>query len=152
MYIESWNSAISQDPGERLFIITKEGEDIYIDADIEENMNLTDEEYDAGYPNGYRVELYGQGDPYWKLRNDEILNPNLSAIGEQRGSVAGRITFYYEDEDDWSYYDNAYECMADIVSEDIRSKGVAVISEPSEVFDLEDGQWAVMFDLDGKYL
>ena len=151
MYIASWNDIIAGDPDEGLFVITKEGDDIYIDADIEENMNLTDEECDLGYNNELRVEYYGQGDPYWKLDNDEILDPNLSAIGEVRGRVAGGITFYYESEDDWSYYANAYECMADLVSEDIKSKGVAVLSELEEIFDLEDGQWAVLFDTAGGY-
>lgn len=142
MYYISREEAISRDPAEAICTISKERGKIAIVADIEENLNLDDGDYNLPYPNDFRVEYYHDGD--WTLGRELVLDPSASAVGEQRGCVAGGIEFYYEAREDWEYYATPYDCLFDLLP--YSHDEVAVIEDLSELYDLDDGVWHVIID------
>ena len=133
--------ATAYEPGEDLYTVEVNAGSIIIVADLEENLNLYGDE--EGYDDEkcrYRVEVYDHGD--WTLDPELIADPHESAIGEQRGLVAGGITFYFEDSNDWFDYPDVYACLFDIVRD--ANEEVALLDDVTEVFDLPDGVWHVI--------
>lgn len=133
--------AAAYEPGEDLYTIEIEGGSIAIVADVEENLNLYGDE--EGYDDEkcrYRVELYSHGD--WTLDPDLLSDPDESAVGEQRGYVAGGITFYFEDSNDWFDYPNVYACLFDVAGP--AHDDVVMLDDLSEIFDLDDGVWHII--------
>ena len=137
----SFDDVVSMNPGERLWTVQKEEGSYYIVADIEENMNLFDEDFEAFSDKdlSYRVENYYSGN--WVLDPQILFDPNESAVGERRGEVPGGIEFYFEDADDWSFYSNVYECYFEVAG---AGGWIIEIDELEDLKKLPDGIYNVI--------
>ena len=143
LYFATREEAISYEPGEGMYAISKDGEEIILLACIEENQNVFgDEEGYFGDECSLRVDLFGLYGGDWMLDNDEILDPTISATGEVCGRNAGGICFDFEDASGWEAYPNAYQCLMDNVPD--ANEEVAVSEELEEIFELEDGVWIIV--------
>ena len=142
MFYISRNDAIIEDPGESLYTIAKENDEIFILADLVKNVNL---DYDGKKPrhsSRYRVESFSPVKD-WKLDRNFVENPHVSAIRENQDRNDGKIVFYFETPDDWNYYfGDVYSCLFDLTPS--AQEEVAVVDSTEEVFSLPDGTWHVI--------
>ena len=142
MYFITREKTIERDPLEKIVVIERLGHDVFLLADIEENENAYELFGDIAYPDYlWRIAVYGGG---WLFDKEELLNPNIDAIGELCGRTAGGITYEYETPDVWNEFENIYDFLFDYFYD--AAEDVVVIEDVSELYELEEGHWITIWE------